>query len=50
MQKTQDLTQAQVERTERAQSAILAGKFQVTRSNPRDGRSKMATSYRYVVS
>ena len=34
MQKTQDLTQAQVERTERAQSAILAGKFQVTRTNP----------------
>ena len=34
MQVTQDLIQAQVERTERARSAILAGKFLVTRTSP----------------
>ncbi len=33
MQVTQDLIQAQAERTERARSAILAGKFLVTRTS-----------------
>jgi hypothetical protein len=34
----QDDTQAQIERTERARAAILAGKFQVTRIIPGNGR------------
>jgi len=50
MQKTQDLTQAQVERTERAQSAILAGKFQVTRTNPQQWTVKNGDKLPYVVS
>jgi hypothetical protein len=49
MQKTQDLTQAQVERTERAQSAILAGKFQVTRTNPHQWTVKNGDKLPYVV-
>ena len=49
MQKTQDLTQAQVDRTERAQSAILAGKFQVTRTNPHQWTVKNGDKLPYVV-
>lgn len=50
MQKTQEHTQAQVERTERAQSAILAGKFQVTRTNPHQWTVKNGDKLPYVVS
>src|SRR5574340_1005075 len=49
MQKTQDLIQAQVERTERAQSAILAGKFQGTRTNPYQWTVKNGDKLPYVV-
>lgn len=50
MQTTQDLIQAQIERTDRAQSAILAGKFLVTRVNPQQWTVKNGDKQPYVVS
>ncbi len=50
MQVTQDLIQAQAERTERARSAILAGKFLVTRTSPQQWTVKNGDKLPYVVS
>ena len=50
MQVTQDLIQAQVKRTERARSAILAGKFLVTRTSPQQWTVKNGDKLPYVVS
>lgn len=50
MQKTQDSFQAQVERTERARSAIRAGRFQVTRIAPQQWTVKNGDKLPYVVS
>jgi len=50
MQVTQDLIQAQVGRTERARSAILAGKFLVTRTSPQQWTVKNGDKLPYVVS
>jgi hypothetical protein len=50
MQVTQDLIQAQAERTERARSAILAGKFIVTRTSPQQWTVKNGDKLPYVVS
>ena len=50
MQVTQNLIQAQVERTERARSAILAGKFLVTRTSPQQWTVKNGDKLPYVVS
>jgi hypothetical protein len=49
MHVTQDEDQAQTERTERARSAILAGKFQVTRINPGQWTVKNGDKLPYVV-
>jgi hypothetical protein len=49
MHVTQDEDQAQTERTERACSAILAGKFQVTRINPGQWTVKNGDKLPYVV-
>jgi hypothetical protein len=46
----QDENQAQAERTERARSAILAGKFMVTRIDPRQWTVKNGDKLPYVVS
>jgi hypothetical protein len=45
----QDEDQAQIERTERARAAILAGKFQVTRINPGQWTVKNGDKLPYVV-
>ena len=50
MQITQDVIQAQTERTERARSAILAGKFLVTRIGPQQWTVKNGDKLPYVVS
>ena len=50
MQTTQELIQAQVERTERARSAILTGKFLVTRTNPQQWAVQNGDKLPYVVS
>ena len=50
MQISQDLIQAQTERTERARSAILAGKFLVTRIGPQQWTVKNGDKLPYVVS
>ena len=50
MQETQDLIQAQAERNERARSAILAGKFLVTRTSPQQWTVKNGDKLPYVVS
>jgi DNA repair and recombination protein RAD52 len=49
MHVTQDQIQAQAERTERAHSAILAGKFQVTRVSPQQWTVKNGDKLPYVV-
>jgi hypothetical protein len=49
MQETQALTQAQAERTERARSAILAGKFLVTRIAPQQWTVKNGDKLPYAV-
>jgi hypothetical protein len=50
MQITQDFFQSQAERTDRARSAILAGKFLVTRINPQEWTVKNGDKLPYVVS
>ena len=50
MQDTQELSQAQAERTERAKSAILAGKFLVTRIAPQQWTVKNGGKLPYAVS
>ena len=50
MQISQDVIQAQTERTERARSAILAGKFLVTRIGPQQWTVKNGDKLPYVVS
>jgi hypothetical protein len=50
MQETQGLSQAQAERTERARSAILAGKFLVTRIAPQQWTVKNGDKLPYAVS
>lgn len=50
MQNTQDLNQAQTERTERARTAIRAGQFLVTRINPQEWTVKNGDKQPYVVS
>ena len=50
MQISQDVIQAQTERTERARSAILAGKFLVTRIDPQRWTVKNGDKLPYVVS
>ena len=50
MQLTQDLIQAQAERTERARSTLLAGKFLVTRTSPQQWKVKNDDKLPYVVS
>ena len=50
MQESQELKQAQAERTERARSAILAGKFLVTRIAPQQWTVKNGDKLPYAVS